>query len=77
MQPEERELLQSTHDTVTQLKTVLVGMNGDEGVIGELKHIKLHQQDTNNRLRKLSLKFWMLVAGLIGSGLLGGYGLLS
>ena len=88
MQPEERKLLKDTHDTVTQLKALITGVNGQLGLADYVKRIdQNHKEDTATarterhsiscRLNKLNLKFWMLVAGLVGSGILGGYGLLK
>lgn len=62
---DERKKLDETHSTVGQLKTLLVGMNGDEGLVGEVKEIgKSHY--------KLKRNFWMLIAFLIGSGIISG-----
>ncbi len=62
---EERQKLDETHDTVGKIKTVLVGLNGDEGLVGQVSEIgKSHY--------KLKRNFWMLVGFLVGSGVITG-----
>ena len=68
---DDHELLESTHDTVIQLKTLLVGANGAEGLIGEIKTIKVNVKELNSRHNKLNVRFWTLVSFLVGSGILG------
>ena len=68
---DDRELLKSTHDTVIQLKTLLVGTNGDEGLIGEIKTIKVDTKELRSKHNKLNVRFWTLVSFLAGSGILG------
>ena len=68
---DDHELLESTHDTVIQLKTLLVGANGDEGLIGEIKTIKIDADKLHSKHNKLNVRFWTLVSFLVGSGILG------
>ena len=68
MNAEDRKLAQSTHDTVTQLKTVLLGVNGDTGLIGEFKEVK----ESHYKLRQ---RFYIFVGIIAGSGILTGAGI--
>ena len=70
----QRQLIEKTHDTVVELKTVLLGVPGtaDKGVVGEIKQIKLNANSLNNRHNKLSRTVYILIGVLIGSGILGG-----
>lgn len=65
-----RALLEETHDTVTQLKTVLVGIPGtdDKGLVGEVKSTKNDINALHSRHRKLDLRVWILIAVLTASG---------
>ena len=71
--PLKKGMLQEVHDDVTQMKTVLLGVpnSADKGLVGELKDVKVSVIDLNNRHRKLSQKFWVLIGCLAGSGILG------
>lgn len=46
----QKEIMQATHDKVTELKTILVGLNGDEGLIGEVKAINKRLDVSNGKL---------------------------
>lgn len=76
-----KELLEKTHDTVIELKTILVGMpdSEDKGLVGELKDLKTDVKELNCRHRRLSRNFWILIGILAGSGVLGSglWGLLN
>jgi len=50
----------------------LIGVNGDEGLVGEIK-------DLHRNHNKLKQSFWTLVGILVGSGFIGGglWGLLK
>ncbi len=62
---DEREKLDRTHDTVIEIKTVLLGTDSDNGMVGDLKRLaKSHY--------KLRTNFWLLIGILVGSGILGG-----
>ena len=58
---DERKKLDETHDTVIELKTVLLGADGNPGLI--------HQVNSNT---KRSHRNTVILAALIGSGILGG-----
>lgn len=75
----QKEMIQATHDTVIKLKAVLTGVNGDQGLVGEVKAVKTDVRTLNNHHRKLSRNFWLLVGILAGSGVLAGglWGLLG
>ncbi len=60
--------LDKYHESVTILNTVVLGKNGDAGLVGKLEH---NCDETN----MLKTRFWMLIGLLIGSGVLGGVGL--
>jgi len=62
---DERKKLDETHDTVNKLKTTLVGMNGDEGLVGDFKKVA----ESHYKLRR---NFYLLLGVLIGSGILTG-----
>ena len=70
----ERDLtvIQETHDTVLEIKVVLLGKNGDEGLCGDVKYL----QRDHSRLKQ---HFLILVGILGGSGIFGGgiYGLIK
>ena len=57
----DREKLDETHDTVITLKTVLLGTNGDNGVVGQVK-------DNTKRSHQNRI----IIALFMGSGLIGG-----
>ena len=61
---DERQKLDETHDCIIRLETVLLGTDGDNGLVGDVKLLaKSHF--------KLKKNFWILVAFLAGSGFLG------
>ena len=74
MEKSDRQLIEETHGTVVELKTVILGIPGtaDKGLVGKVN-------DVCKNHRKLSRNFWILIGILIGSGLLGSgiYKLLS
>ncbi len=57
------QILQETHDATLKIQTVLLGTNGDAGLIGEVKQLS----ESHYKLRR---HFWMLIAFLVGSGIL-------
>lgn len=62
----DRELLEETHGTVIELKTVMLGVPGtaDKGLAGAVASVtKGH--------RRLNERFWILVGILIGTGIVG------
>jgi len=59
---DEKQKLDNTHDAVIQIRTVLLGANGDDkGLCGEVKSLAI----SHYHLKKY---FWILVAFLIGTG---------
>ncbi|OGN89803.1 MAG: hypothetical protein A2158_01685 [Chloroflexi bacterium RBG_13_46_14] len=60
---EHEKTIQETHDTVLEIKTVLLGKNGDEGMCGQLKDLIASHYT-------LKRNFWILVGILIGSGVI-------
>lgn len=54
-----------THDTVVQLKTILVGVNGNPGLCKQV-------DDLSSGHSSLKKSFWTLVGILVGGGALGG-----
>jgi hypothetical protein len=79
--PTQRELIQNIHETVVELRTILLGIPGtdDTGLVGEVRLIKMHIDELDDKHKKLSNKFWILVSALVGSGVLGTgiYGMLG
>lgn len=67
---EERETIEETKETVITLKTVLLGVNGDEGLVGELKMVKTNVNTLFSKHHSLTKKFWVLVAILVASGVI-------
>ena len=62
---DEKRKQDETHEAVIELKTVMLGANGDDGLVGEVREIgKSHY--------KLKRNFWMLIAFLVGSGIITG-----
>lgn len=61
------KLIEEIYTTVTELKTVMLGKEGtdDKGLLGEVHKL-------SNSHYKLRTRFWILVAFLTGSGVLGG-----
>jgi len=62
---EEREKLDATYDLVKELKIILLGKNSDKGLMGDF----LNVARSHWSLRR---NFWILVAFLVGSGIIGG-----
>ncbi len=73
------EAIHDTHDTVIQLKTVLLGANGDDGLVGDVKRTSKAIIVLNEKHNKLNKTLWTLIGILVGSGVLGGslWGLLK
>jgi len=67
------ELIREIHQTTAQLSTVLLGVPNteDTGLVGEVKDIKLTVNGVSKSHSKLKRNFWILVATLVGSGILG------
>jgi len=61
---DEKGKLDETHDKVLKLSTVLLGTNGDNGLVGEFRRVA----QSHFTLKR---NFWILVGILTGSGILG------
>lgn len=61
---EEKQKQDETHDGVIKLTTVLLGTNGDDGLVGEFRRVA-------NSHFSLKRNFWILVGILAGLGVLG------
>lgn len=61
------------------LRTTLVGMNGDEGLVGEIKQIKTDHTELNRKVNKLWNRWWLLAGGIVVAtgGSVTGLGLMS
>ena len=61
----ERDLtvIQETHDTVLEIKVVLLGKNGDEGLCGDVKYL----QRDHSKLKQI---VWILIGVLAGFGII-------
>ena len=72
-QKTQRQMIEETHGTVIELKTVILGVPGTANG-GLVKQVN----DVSKSHGKLKRNFWILVGLLIGSGILGSgiYGLL-
>jgi len=70
----QKQLILDTHDTVMQISTVLLGVPGteDTGLVGEVKNNKDNINVLGKSHGKLKRNFYILIAFLIGSGILGG-----
>lgn len=73
----QKQLIQETHETVGQLSTVLLGVPGTEdgGLVREVKDVKSHAISNTKAITKIKV----IIAGLVGSGIIGGtiYSLLN
>ena len=59
------QMIQDIYVRVEKLSTVLLGADGDEGLVGQVSEIAKSHYTLKNR-------FWILVGILIGSGIIGG-----
>jgi len=77
----QKQLIQETHETVVQLSTVLLGVQGtaNGGLVKEVKDVKVSVNELAKSHSKLKRNFWVLIGILVGSGALGGgiYGLIN
>ena len=69
--PDNDNLLRETHDTVIELKTTLLGMNGDEGLFGEIKKNTKEIKSNRKDLTRIKIILGVLLAagGLTGAGI--------
>lgn len=61
----QRQMIEETYKTMIVLSTVLLGADDKPGLVDKVETL-------NNRHRKLSRNFWILVSFLTGSGALAG-----
>ena len=61
---DEKKMVQETHDDMIEIKAVLLGVDGANGLVDDVKHIASSHY-------KLRLRFWILIGILVGSGILG------
>lgn len=59
------KLIEESHDTLNTLKSVLLGANGNPGLVKQVNDVCEDHQS-------LKARFWMLVAFLTGLGIIGG-----
>lgn len=64
-------MLQETHDEILKVSTVLLGANGDRGLVGKVNDNCDHVKVLEDKHNDLSRKFWVLIGILVGSGVLG------
>jgi len=69
----QKQLIQETHETVVQLSTVLLGVQGtaNGGLVKEVKDVKVSVNELAKSHSKLKRNFWVLIGILVGSGALG------
>jgi len=69
----QKQLIQETHETVIQLSTVLLGVQGtaNGGLVKDVKDVKVSVNELSKAHGKLKRNFWLLVGMLAGSGVLG------
>ncbi len=66
------ELLRETHDTLIKVSTVLLGTNGDTGLLGKVETICTRQEALEDKQDSLEGSKKLLVGILIGSGVFTG-----
>lgn len=73
------ELLQTTHDAVIEVVTLIKGTDGHLGIIGELIEIKATAKEAYQRVTileekhdKLNKTVWTVIGILAGSGVITG-----
>ena len=64
---EQAKKIDDALEAIVEIRTVLLGAKGEDGG-GLCNDVKAQRQDLN----ALSLRFWILVGILVGSGILGG-----
>jgi len=70
MTPE--EAIYDVRERMVRIETVLTGVpnTDDKGLVGTVK-------DTTKKVGKLEIRFWILVAFLVGSGVLNGFAIME
>ena len=64
-------------ERMVRMETVLTGVPGtdDTGLCGTVRQTNDELDATRKKVGRLEIKFWSLVGMLIGSGVLGGFGI--
>lgn len=75
----QKEAIFDIHQRVMRIETVVVGVpnTDDKGLVGEVEKGKNDRNYLHKKLGKLELRLWILIALLIGSGVLGGTALMQ
>ena len=60
------------HDAIIEIHTVLLGANGDDGLVGEVKRCAVAIQEEVKELSKVKKVVYTLVGILVGSGAITG-----
>ena len=63
--PELEKLIRETHDVALQTHDALLGIDGQGGIMRRVQCLE-------NNYSKLNRNFWILVALLVGLGIIGG-----
>jgi len=66
------ELLHEINNKLTKVTTVLLGANGDEGLVGDVKKAIEKCEENTKDLGKVRTKLYWLIGIIGGSGALGG-----
>jgi len=60
--------IEKTHDTVLELKVVIVGKNSDKGLVGQVNDTAKKVDDNTKKIHTDRI----ILAAILGSGLIGG-----
>ncbi|MDD5513446.1 MAG: hypothetical protein PHD09_06735 [Candidatus Omnitrophica bacterium] len=63
--------IRDTHDTVIELRTILLGANGSPGLCKKVEKATEELVEVHKNHSDLKRKFYILVAFMVGSGVLG------
>jgi len=66
------QLLYETHRTVQEVKAVLVGIDGDNGLCGDVRRMTQRLEKLENGHNRLRLTVYILIGVLVGSGIISG-----
>ncbi len=66
------QILRETHDEVIKLSTVLLGVNGDKGLVGKVDDNCKRQDELEEKQSKLESNWKMLIGYMVGTGLITG-----
>ena len=67
----QEELLRETYVTVMKVQTVLTGLDGDNGLCGDVKRLAGQQAVTEIQLARTTRILYALIGVLTGSGIIG------